>query len=100
MTQTALCRLLSTRPVSFPCSWEIIDSGRGSQLGTGPQLSDSLKVFLQEMSAFKQQNPGKVRHMDGWTVVYPGLMSLHYIQMTVQVLFLLLLFLLSLSFAC
>ncbi|XP_026230656.1 reticulophagy regulator 1 isoform X2 [Anabas testudineus] len=40
-------------------SWEIIDSGHDSRSGTRPQLSDSLKVFLQETSAFKQQNPGK-----------------------------------------
>ncbi|XP_070829794.1 reticulophagy regulator 1 isoform X2 [Chaetodon trifascialis] len=40
-------------------SWEIIDSGQNSRSGTGPQLSDSLKLFLQETSAFKQQNPGK-----------------------------------------
>ncbi|KAE8290512.1 Reticulophagy regulator 1 Reticulophagy receptor 1 [Larimichthys crocea] len=40
-------------------SWEIIDSGQDSRSGTGLQLSDSLKLFLQETSAFKQQNPGK-----------------------------------------
>nr|XP_040027596.1 reticulophagy regulator 1 isoform X1 [Gasterosteus aculeatus aculeatus] len=40
-------------------SWEIVDSGRLSPSGTGPQLGDSLKLFLQETSAFKQQNPGK-----------------------------------------
>lgn len=40
-------------------SWEIIDSGQDSRSGTGAQLSDSLKLFLQETSAFKQQNPGK-----------------------------------------
>ncbi|KAM8850376.1 reticulophagy regulator 1 isoform 3-T3 [Spinachia spinachia] len=40
-------------------SWEIIDSGQVSPSGTGPQLGDSLKLFLQETSAFKQQNPGK-----------------------------------------
>ncbi|XP_059199899.1 reticulophagy regulator 1 [Centropristis striata] len=44
---------------SMTASWEIIDSGQDSQSGTGPQLSDSLKLFLQETSAFKQQNPGK-----------------------------------------
>ncbi|KAK5860438.1 hypothetical protein PBY51_021915 [Eleginops maclovinus] len=44
---------------SMTASWEIIDSGQDSRSGTGPQLSDSLKVFLQETSAFKQQNPGK-----------------------------------------
>ncbi|XP_071348535.1 reticulophagy regulator 1 [Trachinotus anak] len=44
---------------SMTASWEIIDSGQESQSGTGPQLTDSLKLFLQETSAFKQQNPGK-----------------------------------------
>ncbi|XP_070829793.1 reticulophagy regulator 1 isoform X1 [Chaetodon trifascialis] len=44
---------------SMTASWEIIDSGQNSRSGTGPQLSDSLKLFLQETSAFKQQNPGK-----------------------------------------
>ncbi|MEQ2291141.1 hypothetical protein AMECASPLE_010404, partial [Ameca splendens] len=39
--------------------WEIIDSGQDSQSGSGPQLGDSLRLFLQETSAFKQQNPGK-----------------------------------------
>ncbi|KAM3604936.1 uncharacterized protein V6R79_018349 [Siganus canaliculatus] len=40
-------------------SWEIIDSGQEGRSRTGAQLSDSLKLFLQETSAFKQQNPGK-----------------------------------------
>ncbi|KAM8850375.1 reticulophagy regulator 1 isoform 2-T2 [Spinachia spinachia] len=44
---------------SMTASWEIIDSGQVSPSGTGPQLGDSLKLFLQETSAFKQQNPGK-----------------------------------------
>ncbi|XP_033506347.2 reticulophagy regulator 1 [Epinephelus lanceolatus] len=44
---------------SMTASWEIIDSGQDSRSGAGPQLSDSLKLFLQETSAFKQQNPGK-----------------------------------------
>ncbi|XP_045908609.1 reticulophagy regulator 1 [Micropterus dolomieu] len=44
---------------SMTASWEIIDPGQDSRSGTGPQLSDSLKLFLQETSAFKQQNPGK-----------------------------------------
>uniref|UniRef100_A0A3Q4FZA0 Reticulophagy regulator 1 n=1 Tax=Neolamprologus brichardi TaxID=32507 RepID=A0A3Q4FZA0_NEOBR len=39
--------------------WEIIDSGQDSQTGVGPQLTDSLRLFLQETSAFKKQNPGK-----------------------------------------
>ncbi|CAJ1072954.1 LOW QUALITY PROTEIN: reticulophagy regulator 1-like [Xyrichtys novacula] len=44
---------------SMTTSWEIIDSGQDSRSGSGPQLSDSLRLFLQETSAFKQQNPGK-----------------------------------------
>ncbi|XP_017289059.1 reticulophagy regulator 1 isoform X2 [Kryptolebias marmoratus] len=44
---------------SMTTSWEIIDSGPDSRSGAGPQLGDSLKLFLQETSAFKQQNPGK-----------------------------------------
>lgn len=40
-------------------SWEIIDSGQDSRTGVGPQLTDSLRLFLQETSAFKKQNPGK-----------------------------------------
>ncbi|KAF1383211.1 hypothetical protein PFLUV_G00129000 [Perca fluviatilis] len=44
---------------SMTASWEIIDSGQDSPSGTGPQLSDSLNLFIQETSAFKQQNPGK-----------------------------------------
>ncbi|XP_061586969.1 reticulophagy regulator 1 [Cololabis saira] len=44
---------------SMTASWEIIDSGQDSPPGVGPQLSHSLKLFLQETSAFKQQNPGK-----------------------------------------
>uniref|UniRef100_A0AAQ4PEB1 Reticulophagy regulator 1 n=1 Tax=Gasterosteus aculeatus aculeatus TaxID=481459 RepID=A0AAQ4PEB1_GASAC len=47
------------RPRGSNRSWEIVDSGRLSPSGTGPQLGDSLKLFLQETSAFKQQNPGK-----------------------------------------
>lgn len=39
----------------------MIDSGQDSRSGTGLQLSSSLKLFLKETSAFKQQNPGKVR---------------------------------------
>ncbi|XP_041660211.1 reticulophagy regulator 1 [Cheilinus undulatus] len=44
---------------SMTTSWEIIDSGQDSRSGSGLQLSDSLRLFLQETSAFKQQNPGK-----------------------------------------
>uniref|UniRef100_A0A3Q2E033 Reticulophagy regulator 1 n=1 Tax=Cyprinodon variegatus TaxID=28743 RepID=A0A3Q2E033_CYPVA len=40
-------------------SWELIDSGPDSRSGTGAQLGDSLRLFLEETSAFKQQNPGK-----------------------------------------
>ncbi|XP_029930066.1 reticulophagy regulator 1 [Myripristis murdjan] len=44
---------------SMTGSWEIIDSGQDSRSGTGLQFSDSFKLFLQETSSFKQQNPGK-----------------------------------------
>uniref|UniRef100_A0A667YH32 Reticulophagy regulator 1 n=1 Tax=Myripristis murdjan TaxID=586833 RepID=A0A667YH32_9TELE len=44
--------------------WEIIDSGQDSRSGTGLQFSDSFKLFLQETSSFKQQNPGKI---SSWT---------------------------------
>ncbi|XP_071753503.2 reticulophagy regulator 1 [Centroberyx gerrardi] len=44
---------------SMTGSWEIIDSGQQSRSGIGPQLSDSFRLFLQETSSFKQQNPGK-----------------------------------------
>ncbi|TNN39223.1 Reticulophagy receptor [Liparis tanakae] len=40
-------------------SWEIIDSGQGGRSEPGPQLGDSVRLFLQETSAFRQQNPGK-----------------------------------------
>ncbi|XP_034039254.1 reticulophagy regulator 1 isoform X2 [Thalassophryne amazonica] len=40
-------------------SWELIDSSQNNQSGTGPQLGDALKLFLQETSTFKQQHPGK-----------------------------------------
>ncbi|XP_028329344.1 reticulophagy regulator 1-like [Gouania willdenowi] len=40
-------------------SWEIIDAGQEGPSGARLQLSDSLRVFLQETSSFKQQNPGK-----------------------------------------
>lgn len=41
-----------------------MDSSQDPVSHSGPQLSDSLRLFLQEMSAFKQQNPGKVRVME------------------------------------
>ncbi|KAM4556218.1 reticulophagy regulator 1 [Fundulus diaphanus] len=44
---------------SMTTSWESIDPGQDSGSGTGPQLGESLRLFLQETSAFKQQNPGK-----------------------------------------
>ncbi|XP_078791754.1 reticulophagy regulator 1 isoform X2 [Oryzias latipes] len=44
---------------SMTASWEIIDPGEDSRTASGLQFSDSLKIFLQETSAFKQQNPGK-----------------------------------------
>ncbi|XP_029109354.1 reticulophagy regulator 1 [Scleropages formosus] len=46
---------------SMTQSWEVIDSGPESSAGVS-QVTDSwmsFKLFLQEMSSFKQQNPGK-----------------------------------------
>lgn len=42
-------------------SWEIMDPGRDGPSGPAPQPGDSLRLFLQETSVFKQQNPGKVK---------------------------------------
>ncbi|XP_046883768.1 reticulophagy regulator 1 isoform X1 [Hypomesus transpacificus] len=45
---------------SMTGSWEIVDSGQDSRAGT--QFTDSwmsFKLFIQETSSFKQQNPGK-----------------------------------------
>ncbi|XP_038860407.1 reticulophagy regulator 1 [Salvelinus namaycush] len=42
--------------------WEIIDADQDSRSGAGLQVTDSwtsFKLFLQETSSFKQQNPGK-----------------------------------------
>ncbi|KAM9718987.1 LOW QUALITY PROTEIN: reticulophagy regulator 1 [Menidia menidia] len=44
---------------SITASWEVMDSGPESRSEAGPQLSASLRLLLQEASAFKQQNPGK-----------------------------------------
>ncbi|XP_024275699.1 reticulophagy regulator 1 isoform X1 [Oncorhynchus tshawytscha] len=47
---------------SMTVSWEIIDAGQDSRSGAGLQVTDSwtsFKLFLQETSSFKQQNPGK-----------------------------------------
>uniref|UniRef100_H3CRD7 Reticulophagy regulator 1 n=1 Tax=Tetraodon nigroviridis TaxID=99883 RepID=H3CRD7_TETNG len=40
-------------------SWETMDPARDGRSGPGPRLGDSLRLLLQETSAFKQQNPGK-----------------------------------------
>ncbi|CAB1325700.1 unnamed protein product [Coregonus sp. 'balchen'] len=43
-------------------SWEIIDTDQDSRSGAGLQVTDSwtsFKLFLQETSSFKQENPGK-----------------------------------------
>ncbi|XP_045062003.1 reticulophagy regulator 1 isoform X2 [Coregonus clupeaformis] len=43
-------------------SWEIIDTDQDSRSGAGLQVTDSwtsFKLFLQESSSFKQENPGK-----------------------------------------
>ncbi|XP_068197682.1 reticulophagy regulator 1 [Antennarius striatus] len=46
---------------SMTASWEVLDPGPSQDppSGTRPPLSDSLRLFLQETAAFKQQNPGK-----------------------------------------
>lgn len=46
----------------FP-SWEMIDSRHGGESEPASQITDSwtsFKLFLEETSSFKQQNPGKV----------------------------------------
>lgn len=48
---------------SFNCSWEVIDSAQEGKSGSGSPFTDfwtSLKLFIEETSSFKQQNPGKV----------------------------------------
>ncbi|KAB5579581.1 hypothetical protein PHYPO_G00196650 [Pangasianodon hypophthalmus] len=47
---------------SMTGSWELVDSGQESGSGAEAQLTDcwvSIKLFLEETSSFKQQNPGK-----------------------------------------
>ncbi|XP_054625137.1 reticulophagy regulator 1 isoform X2 [Dunckerocampus dactyliophorus] len=44
---------------SMSASWEMVDSGQDSGSSAGLHLGSSLRLFLQETSAFKQQNPGK-----------------------------------------
>lgn len=48
---------------SFNCSWEFIDSVQEGKSESGSPFTDfwmSLKLFIEETSSFKQQNPGKV----------------------------------------
>lgn len=48
---------------SFNYSWEVIDSVQEGKSGSGSPFTDfwtSLKLFIEETSSFKQQNPGKV----------------------------------------
>ncbi|CAB1446559.1 unnamed protein product [Pleuronectes platessa] len=59
MLSPSLNNRLETRWPKTLSSWEIIDSGQDGRSGSGPHLSDSINLFLQETSAFKQQNPGK-----------------------------------------
>uniref|UniRef100_A0A8C1WGF3 Reticulophagy regulator 1 n=1 Tax=Cyprinus carpio TaxID=7962 RepID=A0A8C1WGF3_CYPCA len=43
-------------------SWEVIDSAQEGKSGSGSPFTDfwtSLKLFIEETSSFKQQNPGK-----------------------------------------
>ncbi|XP_062849050.1 reticulophagy regulator 1 [Trichomycterus rosablanca] len=47
---------------SMTGSWEMVDSGQDGSSGAETQLTDcwmSIKLFLEETSSFKQQNPGK-----------------------------------------
>ncbi|KAK2860756.1 hypothetical protein Q7C36_004922 [Tachysurus vachellii] len=47
---------------SMTGSWELVDSSQEGRSGAEAQLTDcwiSIKLFLKEMSSFKQQNPGK-----------------------------------------
>ncbi|KAF7706135.1 reticulophagy regulator 1 isoform X1 [Silurus meridionalis] len=47
---------------SMTGSWELVDSGQESRSGAEAQLTDcwmSIKLFLEETSSFKKQNPGK-----------------------------------------
>ncbi|XP_058618305.1 reticulophagy regulator 1 isoform X1 [Onychostoma macrolepis] len=47
---------------SMTSSWEIIDSVQEGKSGSGSPFTDfwtSLKLFIEETSSFKQQNPGK-----------------------------------------
>ncbi|XP_049603792.1 reticulophagy regulator 1 [Syngnathus scovelli] len=39
--------------------WETMEPDSAQKSGSEPHLSDSLRLLLQEASAFKQQNPGK-----------------------------------------
>lgn len=58
-------RLTPVSPLLPVCSWEIIDPGRASQSGPAPPPGDALRLLLQETSAFRQQNPGKVNVVGG-----------------------------------
>ncbi|XP_067219678.1 reticulophagy regulator 1 [Chanodichthys erythropterus] len=47
---------------SMTSSWEVIDSAQEGKSGPGSPFTDfwtSLKLFIEETSSFKQQNPGK-----------------------------------------
>ncbi|XP_051771717.1 reticulophagy regulator 1 isoform X2 [Ctenopharyngodon idella] len=47
---------------SMTSSWEVIDSVQEGKSGSGSPFTDfwtSLKLFIEETSSFKQQNPGK-----------------------------------------
>lgn len=57
----------------FNCSWEVIDSVQEGKSASGSPFTDSwmnFKLFIEETSSFKQQNPGKVRMNWLWTVLY------------------------------
>ncbi|XP_065132586.1 reticulophagy regulator 1 [Paramisgurnus dabryanus] len=47
---------------SMTSSWEVIDSAQEDKSGSGSPFTDpwtSFKLFIEETSSFKQQNPGK-----------------------------------------
>ncbi|KAI5104050.1 reticulophagy receptor FAM134B isoform X2 [Silurus meridionalis] len=54
------CATFAATNVAF--CWELVDSGQESRSGAEAQLTDcwmSIKLFLEETSSFKKQNPGK-----------------------------------------
>ena len=56
-----VCVLMSHTAVCCSASWKLMDPGESGGSETEPPVSQAFKLFLQETSSFKQQNPGKVR---------------------------------------